>query len=558
MRGHRCSYRIKLTQRLGFVNYWFVEELGSHDQLNGKDSDFKVNSTNACSPPDLKPTDLSSGFKVKLTNIPKSPRKLAPKPHKKSLQDRKHSLKSNDESSKHVSPTYNYVLGSIPTVDKSETASVNGTNSSQLPSPGASIASIEASLSMPINMSSSQLLSSAIDMNNAMFSANLEAGNISATLPSAMATMPSLSPAMTSMLQANLINYMTSMTSLTIPVTNSAGMPSGMLNPFLVNVKQEPGNQDFQSPGLLALPGGMPFMPPQLQLSPQGSSSSQSRKSHSPSPSRSNTYSQGLGYRDRSPLVRDQNSNLQKSLDIEAKIKKEATYSLESFNRNTFTGSQGRTTERAKSRKSSFTMRVPQKNESNGMDLSKSSNLSEEQHENYPVKQNSIPLTDKIVNDLKDNSTISSQTMKRFQTLNHVIQSEVFQKAKNNLDRNSLCESKTNNVDTALNLSTRLPDHDQNTTETGPSLGLDTQKSYFKLAQAWKHGQQLDVPKGLTNGPCSPQSFTTDQKLTAGLRTSSAAHERMSEVDFAESCNITKNEKVNIFIVLFISLIYRK
>lgn len=33
MRGHKCSYRVKLTMRLGYVNHWFVEVLGSHDQF---------------------------------------------------------------------------------------------------------------------------------------------------------------------------------------------------------------------------------------------------------------------------------------------------------------------------------------------------------------------------------------------------------------------------------------------------------------------------------------------------------------------------------------------
>lgn len=35
MRGHKCSYRVKLTMRLGYVNHWFVEVLGSHDQYTG-------------------------------------------------------------------------------------------------------------------------------------------------------------------------------------------------------------------------------------------------------------------------------------------------------------------------------------------------------------------------------------------------------------------------------------------------------------------------------------------------------------------------------------------
>ncbi|KAK3087418.1 hypothetical protein FSP39_005642 [Pinctada imbricata] len=33
MRGHKCSYRVKLTMRLGFVNHWFVEVLGDHEQF---------------------------------------------------------------------------------------------------------------------------------------------------------------------------------------------------------------------------------------------------------------------------------------------------------------------------------------------------------------------------------------------------------------------------------------------------------------------------------------------------------------------------------------------
>ncbi|KAH9504417.1 tRNA pseudouridine synthase 3 [Bulinus truncatus] len=31
VRGHKCSFRVKLTMRLGFVDHWFVEILGSHN-----------------------------------------------------------------------------------------------------------------------------------------------------------------------------------------------------------------------------------------------------------------------------------------------------------------------------------------------------------------------------------------------------------------------------------------------------------------------------------------------------------------------------------------------
>ncbi|KAK7093454.1 uncharacterized protein [Littorina saxatilis] len=32
-RGHKCSFRVKLTMRLGFVDHWFVEILGSHNSF---------------------------------------------------------------------------------------------------------------------------------------------------------------------------------------------------------------------------------------------------------------------------------------------------------------------------------------------------------------------------------------------------------------------------------------------------------------------------------------------------------------------------------------------
>lgn len=33
VRGHKCSFRVKLTMRLGFVDHWFVEVLGSHNSF---------------------------------------------------------------------------------------------------------------------------------------------------------------------------------------------------------------------------------------------------------------------------------------------------------------------------------------------------------------------------------------------------------------------------------------------------------------------------------------------------------------------------------------------
>ena len=63
MRGHRCGYRVKLTQRLGFVNFWFVECLGSHDQLGAKNKnvyDASISSSNKLT--------FAPNFAVDLTN----------------------------------------------------------------------------------------------------------------------------------------------------------------------------------------------------------------------------------------------------------------------------------------------------------------------------------------------------------------------------------------------------------------------------------------------------------------------------------------------------------
>ncbi|XP_060066721.1 uncharacterized protein LOC132547004 [Ylistrum balloti] len=45
MRGHKCSYRVKLTMRLGYVNFWFVEVLGDHEQFASLDDSMDVKSS---------------------------------------------------------------------------------------------------------------------------------------------------------------------------------------------------------------------------------------------------------------------------------------------------------------------------------------------------------------------------------------------------------------------------------------------------------------------------------------------------------------------------------
>lgn len=45
MRGHKCSYRVKLTMRLGYVNHWFVEVLGDHEQFISPSQHNKSNTS---------------------------------------------------------------------------------------------------------------------------------------------------------------------------------------------------------------------------------------------------------------------------------------------------------------------------------------------------------------------------------------------------------------------------------------------------------------------------------------------------------------------------------
>ena len=47
MRGHKCSYRVKLTMRLGYVNHWFVEVLGDHDQFANLNDSMYHNSAHS-------------------------------------------------------------------------------------------------------------------------------------------------------------------------------------------------------------------------------------------------------------------------------------------------------------------------------------------------------------------------------------------------------------------------------------------------------------------------------------------------------------------------------
>ena len=148
MRGHRCGYRVKLTQRLGYVNFWFVEVLGNHNQLGSKDNESVEQNANIKLP-------FPPNFALDLTNSPTDT----------ISKHGKHSPASNSRLlsrySKSASPSqngnlpltiseignnnlgtavsYHYVLGNEPLGSTQaasglqETASMNLTDSSQIP-----------------------------------------------------------------------------------------------------------------------------------------------------------------------------------------------------------------------------------------------------------------------------------------------------------------------------------------------------------------------------------------------------------------------------------------
>ncbi|KAH3818492.1 hypothetical protein DPMN_120213 [Dreissena polymorpha] len=485
MRGHRCSYRIKLTQRLGFVNHWFVEELGSHDQLHGKDSDFKVNSQMASALQEPGSGDFSGQLKFKITNISaKSPRKLAPKPNKtpspERASDRTKEDMNTSETLADSQPAYNYVLGSLS----------NGHSSLDSLSSVKSVSSqpcykYDHSNDISTNVSSSQPQNT-IDLIKTAVSCLAQ--TFSQDLPSVSSTS-----AMNPLLQANLINYMTTMSQFGL--AGGSLLQNGAVNPFLVNIKQEPGSNDMEGHNFLPFPHHLGVIPTPIQFMPsQIARASQPRKSHSPSPSRSSDHGQSQGQsREWSPMNRDQMppGQLQKVMEIEARIKSETSNKVQAHQK-TLGQVHTRIMERVKSRKSSHTQCVPQKQDENVMDLSKSS-VVVNHCQNRAMENSSLKSgASKALNKGEEQCSISSTAYQRLQTLSHIIQSEAFQNAKNQLEKKPIGQWNGHGEDTALNLSkkTIVPSTRENN---------DQQQCYFKLAEAWRNGISLG-PSDLLNG----------------------------------------------------------
>lgn len=505
MRGHRCSYRIKLTQRLGFVNFWFVEELGSHDQLNRKDCDFKANSQIASAMAESDAVDLSHSLKVKLPNIPKSHRKLAPKPLTKQTAEKTRAKSDIDRSvsdpTADVPTSYHYVLGSIS----------NGSPSRESLS---HMSPSQTGLVMDTFPNSSSSQSCAIDPYKGLIPASLQAN--SQVLPACL--QPVSLNSMNPILQANLVNYMSSMTNLGL----NASLQNG-LNPFLVNIKEEPGD-DGQN--ILSYAAAMPGLPSHLHFpSSQSQSPVHHSRSHSPSPSRGQEHT----YRDRSPLYRDQSPNhgIQKGLELEAKIKKEAYQKMQAHH-DTLGQVHNRLMERAKSRKSSHTVRVPPKSESEVVDLSRSKTENKHDH-NQCASNNSIvdsPLSNMAENG--DSSSFSSLAFQRLKALNHVIRSDVFQNAKSQLEKKKVIDSLnkgTNDEEAALNLVVNQRK------DKVDSPG----QSYFLLAEEWKKGRESGDSSAAEG---QIRSTKTDQS------TSLVNGEIGDLGELLQTDKLTKNEKV--------------
>lgn len=514
MRGHRCSYRIKLTQRLGYVNYWFVEELGSHDQLNGKDSDFKVNSQLAANAAaagnkDNAVMDLSSGFKFRAANIPRTPKKLAPKsttpsPDRASAIPNGGSVTTvSDVSNGDIPTNYHYVLGLMPNSSPSRE------------SPLQTVSSAENNSSQ-----SSSQQHSAIDLYSN--SSSVEPSNL-ATVSVTGATAIQQDVA-SQLFQANFINYMSTMTNLGI-----GAALQGAINPLLVNVKQEPqdslqgqltvnqGQSQLalsQGQGQIALGYPIVTLPSQLQFSAsQLQEPSHSLKSHSPSPSGSQGHSpspsrgqghgpspsRGQGFRDRSPLVRDQlqSSGIQKGLELEAKIKSESSRKMQA-QQDVLGQVQNRIMERAKCRKSAHTMRIPQKNKAQALNFSKSdaeNDIKILSQENLNIPNIFSSTSSAVAGNVAENSSISSIAFQRFQTLNRVLQSDAFQAAKSQLEKKKTVLKTSDKADETvnpLNLIVKQPKSDCS------NLSTESHQQYFKLAEEWRKGEQLpaDWKKG--------------------------------------------------------------
>ena len=495
MRGHRCAYRIKLTQRLGYVNFWFVEELGSHDQLGGgKDSDFKTNSIKqGGNTPQLKG---ASALDLSPKTNKSSPDHLAKHSPTSSILNGGHESVSNSpsESSNDATPNYHYVLGLMPSSSPSR----------ESPSRSSPSRSSEALPSLAnSSLFSQQQDNSAIDVKSIVSSVATSSNTVLVSVPSSQVvstTMPNL--------PVSVVSFMPELLGLGV----SPLQPG--FNPLLV--KQEP-QEESQGQGHLMIPMVMPTAP--IQYSP-----SHLAKSHSPSPSRN--------IRERSPLTRDQTKSIQKGSEIEDKPNNDGSQKMQA-KQNTLGQVHNRIMERARSRKSAQTVRVPQRSSPNQDQTPNTSTILDKPVNHNPAAQEAaaainLSIPKSVGSDgvkMSDENLLASiPSFERFQTLNRILQSDAFQAAKSQLEMKKLqLEKGDQSQEMALNLTMKPTGSSHESSKiTVKEEEIENQTSYFRLMQEWKENQS-------TAGACYQNGHVEE------------------DVEETDSEELTDNEKVFYF-----------
>lgn len=441
MRGHRCSYRVKLTQRLGYVNFWFVEVLGAHDQLGAKDKNVVDTSVKIKLP-------FTPNFAIDLTNTPNEtvkPKRRSPASNSKMLSrftksqapsvNGNSAMSVSENSSPSTSAGYHYVLDDEPMGPPSSI------HASREPTP------IDLTDTSPMrelysNESSSQ---QAIDF----YQKHAQEAAINAIKCQGGFAIPTL------------------VSEDTHPQDLSAKMFS---SPLLVSVKEEPVDSK-------------------------------------PSP----TYMSQNNSSSQSPMM-GQGSFLDRPMQ-----KMQATQEILGQVHN-------RIMERAKSRKSFKTIHIPRETLPESK-LSNTNFVPSSNHLQIPVVTPGQNLH--IPNVPLSSSNLANIDFKRFQTLNKILQSEAFQAAKQQLENSwNQQQSQAGFQTSALNLTKKEPDE-------GPKL------DHNRLLEEWRKGGQLqEFQKFHVKTESLPNGHADD----AGLMKSGES--------------LTKNEKVPVFIVLYICIYF--
>ena len=453
MRGHRCGYRVKLTQRLGYVNFWFVECLGSHDQLFAKDKDIVESNLKMKIP-------FTPNFAIDLTNTPGTSNKQKRRsPANTSKRFSKSASPGNgnvpltvsENSSLNTPVNYHYVLddepmGSSPSAsDSGEATPVKLPEKSHLPS---------------------EIYSNNISSQEEIYQKHVAEAAINAIKCHGAFAMPPLPVEESQQPQ-----------DLSAKATFSS--------PLLINIKQEP----LDSPMYM----------------PQNNSSSQVVQSqgHCPSVVQSHNLSspviQGQGH---SPVM------TQGHLQDRPLMKMQAT-------QETLGQVHNRIMERAKSRKSSRTLHIPREN-SMETKFSNKNYVPTSNHLHIPIVPPVANLNIPNAPVSSSNSNVNID-FKRFQTLNKILQSEAFQAAKQQLENSwnqSQSQARYQHQTSALNLTKKEPeagpqlDHTQLLEEWRKGGQLQQFQQFHVKKEGLPNGHADD-----TDSIMSEESLTKNEKV---------------------------------------------